>query len=102
MAYGCVRSSEGWMGGRVRVLASCQNFLVGGAQTSGAVSRTSSDFRRLSCGPGPLGGLMGPTPLLAPHHLGLATCPPALEKSVLGVCQGGCEGLCDLTPSSIL
>lgn len=35
-------------------------------------------------------------------HLGLATCPPALEKSVLGVCQGGCEGLCDLTPSSIL
>ena len=92
MAYGCVRSSEGWMGGRVRVLASCWNFLMGGARTSGTVSRTGSDFRRLSCGPGPRGALMGPAPLLAPTptrpHLGLATCPPALEKSVLGVCQG--------------
>lgn len=80
MAYGCVQSGEGWMGGRVRVLASCQNFLVGGAQTSGAVSRTSSDFRRLSCGPGPLGGLMGPAPLLAPAPPGTGHLPPSLGE----------------------
>lgn len=79
----CAERCEGWMGGEGEGPRLLPELPGGWAQTSGAVSRTSSDFRRLSLWPGSTWGLMGPVLCWPPPHLGLATCPPALRSRSL-------------------
>lgn len=99
MAYGRA-VKDGWEGEGPRLLPELPG--GGGAQTSGAVSSTPA----LTSGGCPVArvhlGVSWAPLLLAPAPPGTGPPAPSLGEVGPSPGQGGCEGLCDLTPSSIL